>query len=184
MVAATIRPTQARVPDVDSVGRYTGALLQYRGTTLADLYQARTHLEVAAVETLAGNRSPADLRRLDAAVAEGEAALPDPLVYGANHEPQFHRLLIELAGNQTLLALADMLMRIIELHNQSFLRTRPADEISEDDARAAQRAHARVIDLIRQQAIDEAASFWGQHLHSITEYMISDPGETALNVLS
>jgi hypothetical protein len=27
-------------------------------------------------------------------------------------------------------------------------------------------------------------AFWGQHLHSITEYMISDRGETALNVLS
>ena len=184
MVAAMIRPAQVPVPDVDSVGRYTGALLQYRGTTLADLYQARTHLEVAAVETLGRKRSPADLRRLDAAIAEGEAALANPLAYGAKHEPRFHRLLIELAGNQTLLALADMLMRIIELHHQSFPRTQPVDGISEDDARAAQRAHASVIDLIRQQAIDQAVSFWGQHLHSVTEYMISDPGETALNVLS
>ena len=184
MVAAMIRPMQARVPDIDSVGRYAGALLQYRGTTLADLYQARTHLEVAAVETLARKRSPADLRRLDAAMAEGEAALPDPRAHGGKHEPQFHRLLIELAGNQTLLTLADMLMRIIELHHQSFLRTHPVDGISEDDARGAQRAHARVIDLIRQQAIDQAVTFWGQHLPSITAYMISDPGETALNVLS
>jgi DNA-binding FadR family transcriptional regulator len=184
MVAAMIRPTQIRVPDVDPVGRYAGALLQYRGTTLADLYQARTHLEVAAVETLAGKRSPADLLRLDAAIAEGKAALSDPLAYGAKHEPHFHRLLIELAGNQTLLALADMLMRIIELHNQSFLRTHPADGISEDDARAAQRAHARVIDLIRQQAIDKAVTFWGQHLHSITECMMSHSGETVLDVLS
>ena len=67
------RASAVPVPDVDSVGRYTGALLQYRGTTLADLYQARTHLEVAAVETLGRKRSPADLRRLDAAIVEGEA---------------------------------------------------------------------------------------------------------------
>jgi DNA-binding FadR family transcriptional regulator len=184
MVAAMIRPTQVRVTDVDTVGRYTGALLQYRGTTLADIYQARTHLEAAAVGTLARKRSAADLRRLDAAIAESEAVLPDPIAYGATHEPQFHRLLIELAGNQTLLALADMLMRIIELHNQSFPRTRPVDETPEDHARAAQRAHAKVTDLIRQQAIDKAVTFWGQHLHSITEYTISDPGETVLDMLS
>jgi DNA-binding FadR family transcriptional regulator len=179
-----IRPTQVRVPDVDSVGRYTGALLQYRGTTLADLYQARTHLEVAAVETLARKRSLADLRRLDAAIAEGETALSDPVAYGARHEPRFHRLLIELAGNQTLLALADMLTRIIELHNQSVLRAHLADETSGDHAPAHQRAHARVTDLIRQQAIDEAVTFWGQHRCSITECMISVPSETVLDVTS
>jgi DNA-binding FadR family transcriptional regulator len=184
MVATIIRPAQVLVPDADTAGRYACALLQYRGTTLADLYEARTHLEAAAVETLARKRSAADLRRLDAAIAESEAALPDPIAYGAQHELQFHQLLIELAGNQTMIALADMLMPIIELHNQSFLRTHPVDETSEDDARAAQRAHAKVTNLIRQKATDKAVTFWSRHLHSIAEYMISDPGETVLDVLS
>src|ERR1700739_3358363 len=55
------------VPDTAAAGRYAGALLQYRGTTLADLYEARTHLEAAAVEMLARKRSAADTRRLGAA---------------------------------------------------------------------------------------------------------------------
>jgi hypothetical protein len=103
--------------DADTAARYAGALLQYRDTTLADLYEARIHLEAAAVETLATKRSPGDLRRLDVAIAESEAALPDPIAYRAKHELQFHRLLIELADNQTMITLADMLMSIIELHN-------------------------------------------------------------------
>jgi DNA-binding FadR family transcriptional regulator len=170
--------------DADTAARYAGALLQYRDTTLADLYEARIHLEAAAVETLATKRSAGDLRRLDVAIAESEAALPDPIAYRAKHELQFHRLLIELAGNQTMIALADMLMSIIELHKRSLPRTHPVGEASEDDARAAHRAHAKVADLIRQKAAGQAVTFWGQHLHSIAELMISDPGETVLDILS
>lgn len=172
------------VPDTDAAGRYAGALLQYRGTTLADLYEARAHLEAAAVEALARKRSAADLRRLDAAVAESEAALSDPLAYAEKHELQFHRLLVELAGNQTMIVLLDMLLSISELHNQSFLRSHPVDENSGETARAAERAHAKVVDLIRDKNIEKAVSLWRQHLRSLTDYMISDPSETVLDVLS
>jgi DNA-binding FadR family transcriptional regulator len=172
------------VPDAGAAGRYAGALLQYRGATLADLYEARAHLEAAAVEMLARKRSAADLQKLDAALAESEALLPDPMAYAEKHELQFHRLLVELAGNQTMIVLLDMLLSIIELHNQSFMRSHPVDEASEETARAAQRAHAKLVDLIRQKAGDKAVSLWRQHLRSVSEYMISDPGETVLDVLS
>jgi DNA-binding FadR family transcriptional regulator len=138
MVAAIIRPTTVLLPD--AAARYACTMLQHRGTTLTDLYEARTHLEAAAVETLAGRRSAADL--------------------------------------------ADLLTPIIELHNQSFLCTHSVDETAKADARAAQRAHAKVTDLIRQQATGKAVTFWRHHLHSITEYMISDPSETVLGVTS
>jgi len=172
------------VPDAGAAGRYAGALLQYRGATLADLYEARTHLEAASVDMLARKRSADDLRRLDAAVAESEAALPDPVAYAEKHELQFHRLLIELAGNQTMTVLLEMLLSIIELHNQSFLRNHALDEHSEESARAAQRAHAKVVELIRARATDKAVALWRQHLLSVTEYMISNPSETVLDVLS
>jgi hypothetical protein len=42
MTATMIRPTQILEPDADTLGRYVGAVLQYRGTTLPDLYEART----------------------------------------------------------------------------------------------------------------------------------------------
>jgi len=172
------------VPDAGAAGRYAGALLQYRGTTLADLYEARAHLEAAGVEMLARKRSAADLRKLDTAIAESEALVADPMAYAEKHELQFHRLLIELAGNETMIVLLDMLLSIIELHNQSFLRKHPPDETSNETVRAAQRAHAKVVELIRAKSADRAVSFWRQHLASLTEYMISDPGETVLDVLS
>ncbi len=173
------------VPDAGAAGRYAGALLQYRGTTLADLYEARVHLESASRSTCwPRKRSADDLRRLDAAIAESEAALSDPVAYAEKHEIQFHRLLIELAGNQTMTVLLEMLLSIIELHNQSFLRSHPEDEASEDSARAAQRAHAKLVELIRAKSADKAVALWRQHLRSVTEYMISNPSETVLDVLS
>jgi len=172
------------VPGPAAAGSYAGALLQYRGTTLADLYEARTHLETAGVEMLARKRSAADLRRLDIAIAESEALLADPMAYAEKHELQFHRLLIELAGNETMIVLLDMLLSISELHNQSFLRTHPVDETSKGTIIAAQRAHAKLVGLIRDKSVDRAVSLWRQHLASLSEYMISDPGETVLDVLS
>jgi DNA-binding GntR family transcriptional regulator len=133
---------------------------------------------------LARKRSADDLRRLDAAIAESEAALADPVAYAEKHEIQFHRLLIELAGNQTMTVLLEMLLSIIELHNQSFLRSHALDEHSEESARAAQRSHAKLVELIRAKSADKAVALWRQHLRSVTEYMVSNPSETVLDVLS
>src|ERR1700734_1259041 len=78
------------VPDAGAAGRYAGALLQYRGTTLADLYEARTHLESASVDMLARKRSADDLRRLHTAIPRSEAGLSGPGAYPAKHEIPFH----------------------------------------------------------------------------------------------
>src|ERR1700691_6192899 len=151
---------------------------------LADLYEARVHLESASVDMLARKRSADDLRRLDAAIAESEAALSDPVAYAEKHEIQFHRLLIELAGNQTMTVLLEMLLSIIELHNQSFLRSHAPDEHPAKTSRAAQPAHAKLVELIRAKSADKAVALWRQHLRSVTEYMISNPSETVPHVLS
>jgi DNA-binding FadR family transcriptional regulator len=172
------------IPDVAAAGRYAGALLQYRGTTLADLYQARAQLEAAGAEMLATKRSAADLQKLENALAEGEALVSDPLAYAEKQELQFHRLVMTLAGNQTMRVLLDMLLSIMELHNQSFLRAHPPDENSAAVVRVTQNAHAKMVKLVRQRAADKAGAFWQQHVNLVGEYMISDPQETVLDVLS
>jgi DNA-binding FadR family transcriptional regulator len=172
------------IPDVAAAGRYAGALLQYRGTTLADLYQARAQLEAAGAEMLATKRSAADLQKLENALAEGEALVSDPLAYAEKQELQFHRLVMTLAGNQTMRVLLDMLLSIMELHNQSFLRAHPPDENSVAVVRVTQNAHAKMVKLVRQRAADKAGAFWQRHVSLVGEYMISDPQETVLDVLS
>jgi DNA-binding FadR family transcriptional regulator len=50
--------------------------------------------------------------------------------------------------------------------------------------RIAQNAHAKMVELLRQRAADKAETFWQQHVTLVGEYMISDPQETVLDVLS
>jgi len=172
------------VPDAAAAGRYAGTLLQYRGATLDDVHQARAALESTAVSTLAKKRSAADLRRLEKALAEGEDLLGDPIAYAEKHDLQFHRLLAELAGNQTMLVLVDIVLAIIERHNQSFINAHRNDENAEPSVKATQKAHVKVVDLIRAKEADKAGAFWRRHLAQVSEYMIKDPGETVLDVLS
>jgi DNA-binding FadR family transcriptional regulator len=172
------------VPNPATAGRYAGTLLQYRGTTLSDLHEARASLESSAISILARKRTAADLRQLDKALIEGEGLVGDPIAFAEKHDLQFHRLLVELAGNQTMLVLLDMVFSIIELHNQSFISAHRDDASAEPSVRATQRAHSRVVDLIRQKAGDQAMTFWRRHLGQVSEYMIKDPGETVLDVLS
>jgi len=172
------------VPDATAAGRYAGTLLQYRGATLADLHQARGALESTAVGTLAKKRSAGDLRRLERALAEGEDLLGDPVTFGEKHDLRFHRLLVELAGNQTMIVLVDMVFAIIERHNQSFINAHRDDADAERSVKATQRAHVKIVDLIRAKDADKAAVFWRRHLDQVSEFMISDPAETVLDVLS
>ena len=174
----------ALVPDSAAAGHYTGTLLQYRGTTLADLHIARAQLESACVGVLAKKRTAAALRELEKYLSVGEELVDDPISYGEKHELQFHRKLVQLAGNQTMVVLLDMLFSIVELHNRSYMTSHPVDDRAKAAIRAAQRSHVKVVGLIREKAADEAVAFWHKHLTRIGEYLISDPDEAVLDVVS
>ncbi|MGV0792732.1 FadR/GntR family transcriptional regulator [Mycolicibacterium sp. XJ1819] len=143
------------VPEAGSVSMATGRLLQYRGATVGDVHSLRTVLECTTVESLARNRSAEDLERLAAAVADGE---------------RFHRLLAELAGNPTVQLFLEMTQSIAERHNEiTGSLHRPDRAYLQRAARSAQRAHTKLIELIRQKSADKAVALWKRHLASAAE---------------
>ncbi|SFP22286.1 MULTISPECIES: FadR/GntR family transcriptional regulator [Actinomadura] len=172
------------VPDPRTAGRYAGTLLQYRGTTLADVYAARTALEASGVEFLARRRSAADLKTLGKALAQGEQLLEDPIAFSEQADLQFHRLLMELSGNQTMIVLLDMLYAIIEQHNQSVINANRDSANAGPSVQLVQKAHAKVVDLIRQKDVDKAVAHWRRHLTQVSEFVLAGPAETVLDVLS
>jgi DNA-binding FadR family transcriptional regulator len=171
------------LPDTGTAGRYAGTLLQYRGTTLADVHEARSYMESAAVAMVARKRSASDLRRLDQMLAEGEAILSDPIAYAQKHDLEFHRLLMKLANNQTMLVLLDILFSIIESHNEKFINEHRGEARTESKSASAQRAHVKLVELIRAKDVEHAVAFWRKHLNQVSQFMIRDPGETVLDVL-
>jgi DNA-binding FadR family transcriptional regulator len=170
------------VPDGRVAGEYAGLLLQYQGATIADVYEARTVLEVSVVGLLTKRRTAAELKRLEQALADGEEVTADPAAYG-RHDTDFHLLLVDLAGNETLGVLVAMLYHIIDSHNRSYLRMH-APEVARPAAKVAQRAHVKLLELLRDKDADRAQDFWRRHLDQVTAYMVQDRAETLVDILS
>src|SRR2546423_7538155 len=58
---------RVQIPNGDIAARYAGLVLEFRGTTLEDVYDARTIIEPPCAALLARQRTQADLTRLRAA---------------------------------------------------------------------------------------------------------------------
>ncbi|MEU1994127.1 GntR family transcriptional regulator [Nocardia gamkensis] len=172
-------------PDDAVAARYTGLLLQYRGTLLADVYRARTELEVASVGLLGsgkGRAFTAGLDRLDRLVHEGTDLIDDAQVF-ARHDVRLHRTLVELTGNTTLHILAEMLFKIISVHNVVFIAERDSGhEVPVN--RVAQLAWTKLVELLRDAAVADAQAHWRRHLDGVATYMVGNSAATVVDVLS
>jgi DNA-binding FadR family transcriptional regulator len=170
---------RVQLPKAEVAARYAGLILQHKGTTLEDLYVARSLIEPQAVGLLARSHSAADIARLRAAVEEEPAH--SRLETVRSHE-QFHALLIELTGNQTLQVLIGILEHLMASADWS--RVDP-DEDSADIRQANRRslrAHYKVIDLIEAGDDEGAADLWRRHLIGAKDYLTRGNVKTVLDL--
>jgi DNA-binding FadR family transcriptional regulator len=175
---------RVHAPDGDVAARYAGLVLQFRGATLADVYAARQAIELAALGALAQRRSDAVLKPLDANLDECEAADGDPTRVVLLQE-QFHRLLVEAAGNQTLTIFEEMIHRIIEMHGRVYVAKHFDEPNATKTARIGTRAHRRFLDLVREQRHDEAAELWERHLVEASDVVLRGAdAKTVLELLN
>ena len=176
---------RVHTPDGDVAARYAGLVLQFRGATLADVYAARKAIELAALGALENRRSDAVLKPLQANLEECEAAEGDPTRVVVLQE-QFHRLIVEAAGNQTLAIFEEMIQGIIELHGQR--RTSPRTSTSRTPPRRARighRTHRRFLELVLEQRHDEAAELWERHLVEASDVVLRGAdAKTVLDLLN
>ena len=100
-------------PDHRPTARAAGMVLQARDVALADVFEARTILEPAAVRILAQSRGrKAAAKALRALIAEQEEVIDDPDAFGQANA-RFHEELVGLAGNQTLRMMVEMLNEVV-----------------------------------------------------------------------
>ncbi|MEE2058045.1 FadR/GntR family transcriptional regulator [Rhodococcus artemisiae] len=171
---------RVQAPDGSTAARYTGLLLQYRGVPLADVYRARTELEVAAVGLIAVN--PDDrIDRLAEVVERGGDLVDDPHAF-VKYVSDVNRTIMELGGNQTMSTLASMLLDIMDAHNALYLSTRT--EQDSPGVAVALRANHKLVDLLRAGEPGAAEAFWRRHLDSVERYMTGDSETTLIEVLS
>jgi DNA-binding FadR family transcriptional regulator len=168
-------------PDGATAARYTGLLLQYQGVPLADVYRARTSIEVSAVGDLAA--APAKTIAKLADLVERGADLLDDAYAFARQDTAVHQAVVDLAGNKTLSVLASVLLHIMDAHNELFMAQHgPAHEKQADQL--AFRAHKKLVKLLQEGEAVGAQAHWRKHLNNVEKYMIGDSKTTLVEVLS
>jgi DNA-binding FadR family transcriptional regulator len=144
-------------PSTDVVARYAGLVLQHRGTTVADVLNARVIVEAPAARMLAERRNRVSIANRLQDLLDSLAAEDAPTFH------EFNALVVELTENQTLMLLTTMLEDISRAAALSYT-SRPH---TTDDSRLMRKAHRTrqaLIDLIRDGDGDGAEALWRQHL--------------------
>ncbi|MET7731934.1 FCD domain-containing protein [Streptomyces sp. NPDC005402] len=170
---------RVQVPEGTVAARYAGVVLEYRGTTLKDVYDARTVIEAPCAGVLAERRTDEDLQRLRDAVAEAERLMDDPSAFIRAHM-EFHALVVELAGNETLGVLNGMVRDIIDQANWSHV---DLDAGSPENIRANRRgfrAHGALVDLVAARSAEAAEDLWRVHLQEAEDYLLRSRSMTTV----
>jgi DNA-binding FadR family transcriptional regulator len=172
---------RVHLPDVGVAAKYTGRLLQVRNTTIADVFQARRVLEPAAARALAKGNDHLALKALRTQQELERLLLEDPVGF-ASAATAFHRLLVELAGNNTLAVFSGMIDQIVDRHHRDTFAGGPAEwrEYAEEGSKH----HRHVLDLIEGGDGDGAEALWRVHLDRAAERAMRVLGvETIVDLL-
>ncbi|WEK42390.1 MAG: GntR family transcriptional regulator [Candidatus Sphingomonas colombiensis] len=180
--------TGARVhqPRVQSVARYAGFVLAAQGTTIADIYEARLAIEPFIARRLAEapvpgatDRLRAEAMRLTAFVEAGQYV--DFMIGLA----KFHRLLVELGGNQTLLFLISVLQNVVEHYQVASLsRRNMPEDLQRRRSLWGIRSFHKLIELIEAGRGDDAAAHWRLHVMNANQsWLDTGDGERLVDLL-
>lgn len=165
-------------PDPLVTARHAATLLRMQGTSLADVFAARQIIEPAAVELLAERcrENPALLEPLWVAHEQSKHVQSDPIA-SAQVAAEFHKLVIELAGNQTLSLIALIMQEIVQPNNEATLTAMHEHEKgavlhrAEDD-------HAELLRMLESGTGDPAA-LWRRHMEGAGRTALAALGDEA-----
>ena len=164
-------------PKIDSVSRYMTYVMRANNTPISDIYDARLAIEPFAVRRLAEKRPKETVERL-----RQEAQRLEVLNNAEKHEEvtigltEFHRVLVEVGGNQTLHFLVELINDIMRAHQIQHLSLRPFS--SEEQRKRSQKgikSFFRLIEYIENGDVDGAERHWRLHLEKTNEIWVSDP---------
>lgn len=160
------RGAKVHLPKVEVVARHLGVLLQARGVKLEDVYRARALVEPPAANLVATRRNTGDIAKLREIIEQERKSLDDDARFSlASNE--FHRMLVQMAGVQTLGLILDMLNEMLEKHLLSlYLSSERADHLK-TAKRKSLKAQQKLVGLLEAGQAQDAETFWRQHLTAV-----------------
>lgn len=163
-------------PSADVAARYAGLVLQHRGTTLADVLDARVIVEAPAARMLASRRDRVSIAR------KLQEKLDSPDALDPAHFHEFNALVVELTENETLVLLTTMLERISQVAALHYERSGRAENQKQRLAAKAHRTRARLIERIRAGDSDGAEDLWRVHLTEAGRELVLNADATVVDL--
>ena len=164
-------------PDIAVAAKDFGLLLQMSGTTLADVYQARTVVEPAAARMLTQHHTRQDIEDFTASVGALAVLVNDgvetaDLREWSNAAYRFHDLIMERSGNQTLAIFSGVLREVVARHMSRAATSSDDRHEIEAQFKRTVRAFAKLVKLIEARDADGAEKFWRTHMQAATKGML------------
>lgn len=156
----------ARVTSIDlrNIASQVGVFLQVEGTTLHDVWLARTVIEPPAAGLLAERGDPVAFAELEANIAAARQASQNDLRRYADLSAEFSMIIIRHCGNKTINLLASLISDIIRRQHEN-VTERTMSKASVGKLRQESLREREVaLELMRRGSSREAESFWRAHL--------------------
>ena len=166
---------RVHLPNADVAARQTALVLEHRGVSMQDVYEARGVIEPGCVAMLAKNRTAENLRELHAALERSRDVEHEP-VRQMKEQTAFHGLIVDMAGNQTLSVLSGMLRHIIDVAHMAHVESDAGTPTGQEALRKGFAAHKRIVELIEVKDVERAERLWRKHLLAADDYLLEGEG--------
>ena len=159
--------------DLGTAASQVGVYLQNEGTTLQDVWQARTIIEPPAAGLLAALRNPTAFAALEANIADARKASQGDLIRYADLTAEFSMLITRHCGNNTLHVLASLIYDIIRRQHEHVtertLARASVGKLRQENIKGREKALA----LMRTGTPASAEAFWREHLQNMRDLVLA-----------
>jgi DNA-binding FadR family transcriptional regulator len=171
--------------DLGAAARQVGVFLQIQGTTLQDVWLARTVIEPPAAGLLAAQRNEDAMMALEANIAAARIAAEKDLIRYADLTADFSMLVTEYCGNKTIHVFASLIHDIIRRQHEH-VTARTLSRASVDKLRQESiRKRVRAVELMRTGTPAQAEAFWRDYLENMRDLvMAAYPTPTTIDLLN
>ena len=164
-------------PRIEVAARYVGLLMQTSGTTVTDVYEARSLLEPVAAGLLAQRRTEQDLADLAACVDELETMVsagrvPQDVGAWTQCAQRFHDLLMQRAGNKTLAIQSQVLHEVVQAHILIATREPGGAADTVRNFRKLARSYRKLLALVRAGDAAGAQQHWRTHMDVVARSLL------------
>lgn len=185
------RGARITAPSVEVAARYVGLLMQTSGTTVSDVYEARSLLEPVAAGLLANRRTAQDLADLSACADDlenliGSGQPPADVAAWTRRSQGFHDLVMERAGNKTLALQSLVLREVVDTHLLLASRQPGMVALPASGFVRVVRSYRKLIRLVEARDAAGAEAHWRNHMDVAARSLLPDQlkSATVLDIFS